>query len=56
MLRTSYPVVMMMESSSVLPAILVALFYTRVTDQRLKIKRKDLYAGIMITVGILIFF
>lgn len=52
---TSYPVIMMMESSSILPVIFVAVFCSRVTDARLKLGPRKLIVAAAITVGILIF-
>ena len=52
---TSYPVVIMMESSSVLPVIFVAVFCTKVTDQRLRLGPKKIIVALLITAGILLF-
>lgn len=52
---TSYPVVIMMESSSVLPVIFVAVFCTRVTDRNLKLGPKKIIVALLMASGILLF-
>ncbi len=53
--QTSFPVVMVFKSSNILSVLLVAIFCSRVTEQRLKIGRKKLITGAFLTIGVFLF-
>ena len=52
---TNYPVVIMFESCNVLSVVLVAVFCSRVREERLKLGRKKIVVAAVISVGILMF-
>lgn len=53
--RTSFPVVIMFESCSILPVIFIAVFCSRVKDPNLKLGPKKIVIALIITAGILLF-
>ena len=52
---TTFPVVVMVESSSILPVIFVAVFCSRVADQKLKLGPRKFITATLIVIGILVF-
>lgn len=53
--KTSFPVVLMFESCSIVPVVLVGVFCSRVKDQKLKLGPKKIIVTAIITFGILLF-
>lgn len=55
MLDISYPIVIMVKSCSVLSAIIVGVFFSRVRDSHLKLGVNKLIVGALVTTGIMLF-
>jgi UDP-galactose transporter B1 len=53
--RTSFPVVIMFESCSILPVVFVGVFCSRVHDPNLKLGPKKIVVALVIAAGILLF-
>ena len=53
--RTSFPVVVMFESCSIVPVVVIGVFCSRVRDQQLKLGPKKLIVTSIIVIGILLF-
>lgn len=54
-LFTSYPVVIMFKSCSILSAIIVGVCFSRVRDERLKLGTNKLIVGALVSLGIFLF-
>lgn len=53
--RTSFPVVIMFESCSILPVVFIGVFCSRVHDPNLHLGPQKIVVALIITAGILIF-
>lgn len=53
--RTSFPLVVMFESCSILPVVFIGVFCSRVHDPNLKLGPKKIVVALIITAGILLF-
>lgn len=53
--RTSFPVVIMFESCSILPVVFIGVFCSRVHDPNLHLGPKKIIVALIITAGILTF-
>lgn len=53
--KTSFPVVIMFESCSILPVVFVGVFCSRVHDENLKLGPKKIIVAMIIAAGILLF-
>lgn len=53
--KTSYTVVTMFESCSILPVIFIGVFCSRIKDPKLKLGPKKIIVGFFVAFGILIF-
>jgi hypothetical protein len=53
--QTSFPVVVMFESCSILPVVFVGVFCSSVHDPNLKLGPKKMIVAIIIAAGILLF-
>ena len=53
--ETSYPVVIMVKSCSILSVMIVGVFCTRVRDQHNKLGKNKLIVGALVTMGIILF-
>jgi drug/metabolite transporter (DMT)-like permease len=54
-LENSYPVIIMFKSCSILSAIIVGVYFSRVRDQKLKLGTNKLIVGGLVTIGIVLF-
>lgn len=54
-LQTSYPVVIMFKSCSILSAIIVGVCFSRVRDEKLKLGTNKLIVGALVSLGIFLF-
>jgi hypothetical protein len=53
--KTSFPVVIMFESCSILPVVFIGVFCSRVHDKNLKLGPKKIIVALIIAGGILLF-
>ena len=51
----SFPIVMIFKSCSILSVIIIAVFFTRVTNKNLKLGGKKILVALAVSVGIIIF-
>lgn len=53
--ETSYPIVIMVRSCSILSVAIVGVFFSRVKDTQNKLGKNKLVVGILVTMGILVY-
>lgn len=53
--RTSFTVVIMLESCSILPVVFIGVFCSRIKDPNLKLGYKKIIVSFIVAIGILIF-
>lgn len=53
--ETSYPIVIMVKSCSILSVIVVGVFFSRVKDKQNKLGKNKLVVGVLVTTGILLY-
>lgn len=53
--EASFPAIIMIKSCAVLSVIIVALFCSRVKEQKLKLGQNKLFIGVIVTIGIFLF-
>jgi hypothetical protein len=55
MVLVSYPIVIMFKSCNVLSVILIAIFFSRVTDKSLKLGKNKIIIALFVTIGMIMF-